>query len=499
MRFIVVFFVMLLGACAKQTLPAKDSEKAATAPQKPNIIVFFADDLGYGDLGSYGHPSIRTPNLDSLAAEGQRWTDFYTVSAVCSPSRGALLTGQYPLRSGLYGKRIPVMFPNDPFGIPAGQITLAEALQSAGYATGIIGKWHLGDAPDAYPTRHGFDYWYGLPYSNDMDWTQAPDFTELLEKITQGKSAELAAALAQRQAQYFSPRNDYWDVPLIRSIREAEGFTDTVLERPAAQEHLTGNATREAIGFIRDNTDRPFFLYVPYAMPHVPLFRSEAFVGKSRAGLYGDVVEELDHSVGTILSTIRQLNLADNTLVVFTSDNGPWLSMKTHGGSAGLLRNGKSTTFEGGMRVPAIFWWPGQVKPAVIHDIGSTLDIFTTLLAFAGVSPPAETDGINLAATLSSAAPSARTSLAYYFSGELRAYRKGPYKLHLVTQGAYGQLPERVEHDNPLLFHLGRDPGENHDIAAQYPHIVADILREIEAHKSTMTQQPPLFDRRLAQ
>ena len=359
----------------------------AQAARPPNIVILFADDLGYGDLGSYGHPYIRTPNLDALAAQGQRWTDFYSPAPVCSPSRAALLTGRLPVRTGLYGDRIAVLFPNDTQGVPAAELTLAEALKEKGYATGIIGKWHLGDAPDTYPTRHGFDYWYGIPYSNDMNWTDEPTFDEMVALTAQGQTEQLQELSRRRMGKWLQPKNEYWNVPVIRSDCRGRACRDETVERPAQQALLTKTHTEEAIEFIEQNRKRPFLLYVPYSMPHTPLFRSDAFAGRSLGGRYGDVIEELDWSVGQIVKTLKKRRLAKNTLVVFTSDNGPWLLMQTEGGTAGLLNNGKGTTFEGGMRVPAIFWWPGRIEPQVVSGIGSAMDLFNTALSLAGVDP----------------------------------------------------------------------------------------------------------------
>jgi arylsulfatase A-like enzyme len=454
------------------------SQRPPLGAVKPNIVILFADDLGYGDLASYGHPYIRTPNLDALAAEGQRWTDFYVAAPVCSPSRGALLTGRLPNRTGLYGRQINVLFPND----------------SAG---GIIGKWHLGYAPYVYPTRHGFDYWYGLPYSNDMDWVDEKNFDELLALGAQGKMVELQQEIGARQAKYFDPKIEYWNVPLIRSEVSGGVHSDEIVERPTNQRTLTRRYTEEAIGFIERSKDQPFLLYLPYTMPHTPIFRSDAFAEKSLGGRYGDVIEELDWSVGEIVRKLEALNLDDNTLVVFTSDNGPWLLMNQHGGSAGPLKDGKGTTFEGGMRVPAIFWWPGEIEPAVVSDIGSTLDIYSTALSLAGATPATGADGLDLTDTLLQAAPSPRTTIAYYRSGELRAFRKGPYKLHLITEGAYNQPPAKTAHDEPLLHYLADDPSERFDVSAQHPEVVADLIQTIDAHRSAMTEQAPLFDLRL--
>ncbi len=467
------------------------------ADRSPNIVILFADDLGYGDLSSYGHPLIRTPNLDALGAAGQRWTDFYMAASVCSPSRGALLTGRLPNRTGLYGRRIGVFFPDAQTGMPQEERTLAEALGEVGYRSAIIGKWHLGDAPEYLPTRHGFHYWYGIPYSNDMDWADGRNFDELIAMRLAGQGEELEKVYEARQALYADPRIEYWNVPIWRSVRTETGYNNTLVERPARQTELTRRYTEEAIGFIERNRTRPFFLYVPYSMPHTPLFRSEAFAGRSPGGRYGDVIEEIDWSVGAIVRRLQSLGLADDTLVLFTSDNGPWLTMNEHSGSAGPLRHGKGTTFEGGMRVPAVFSWPGRLKPGVVSDIGSALDVFVTALALAGADPTGVTDGFDLSATLLEGAPSPRTEMPYYRQGELRAYRQGEYKLHLITEGAYGQPPERTEHEPPLLYRLSDDPGENVEVSAQNPEVVAGILSAIERHRANLTERPPLFDARL--
>lgn len=473
---------------------------AATAEQStpPNIVILFADDLGYGDLSSYGHPYIRTPNLDRLAAEGQRWTDFYAPAPVCSPSRGALLTGRLPNRTGLYGQQIAVLFPNDVEGMPDAEYTMAEALKSKGYATGVIGKWHLGDAADKLPTRHGFDYWYGVPYSNDMDWTNEPTFDESLRASATRTPEQAQADVQRRLHKWMNPKNEYWNVPVIRSRRTATGFDDEVVQRPALQKDLTKNHTAEALAFIERSKDQPFLLYVPYSMPHTPIFRSDAFVDQSLAGRYGDVIEELDWSAGAIVEKLEALGLAKNTLVVFTSDNGPWLWMRTHGGSAGPFANGKGTTFEGGMRVPGIFWWPGKVQPGVVSGIGSAMDLYNTALSLAGLDPSIGVDGYDLSATLLSGAPSPRELLFYYRAGELRAVRMGRYKLSLVSEGAYGMPPQRIEHETPLLYDLRTDPGERYDVAGQHPQVVAKILKELEHHQAQVPRVAPLFDARLA-
>jgi len=410
-----------------------------SAPEKPNFVVVFCDDLGYGDLGCYGHPSIRTPNLDRMAAEGQRWTDFYAAAEVCTPSRAALLTGRLPVRSGMASGRRRVLFPDSKGGLPDGEITLAEALRARGYATACVGKWHLGHLPPYHPLKHGFDSYFGIPYSNDMKPT-----------------------------------------PLWRG--------EETLEEPAVQATLTRRYTEEAARFIRASKDRPFFLYLAHTFPHVPLAASDAFRGKSPRGLYGDVVEEIDASMGEILATLREEKLEGRTLVVFTSDNGPWLIMKEQGGSAGPLRDGKGSTFEGGMRVPGIFWWPGRVAPATVREMGSTLDLFPTFVRLAGGEVPADRpiDGFDLLPVLFGRGPSPRQTMFFYRGTELYAVRKGPWKAHFVTRSAYGRDPA-VVHERPLLYHLGRDPGEQYDAGEKNPDVLAAIRREAEAHRATVT------------
>jgi uncharacterized sulfatase len=331
-----------------------------------------------------------------------------------------------------------------------------------------------------------------------MDWTNEPGFDELMTMRLQGKGAEVQTLLNGHLPKYFAPRNDYWNVPLIRSRREGEGFQDAVIARPPEQSDLTSLYTEEAVGFIERNKDRPFLLYLPYSMPHTPIFRSEAFAGKSLGGRYGDVIEELDWSVGTLVQKLKALDLADNTLVVFTSDNGPWLYMETHGGSAGLLNNGKGTTFEGGMRVPAVFWWPGRIQSQIVSGIGSAMDLFNTVLSLAGADAASGVDGYDLTATLTESASSPRQSLAYYRAGELRAFRKGQYKVSFVSEGAYGMPPARTEHTAPVLYDLAADPAERFDVADEHPQILEELLKAVRQHQAGLEERPPRFDKRLA-
>ncbi len=325
----------------------------ASASQPPNIIIILADDLGYGDLGCYGHPTIRTPNLDRMAAEGMRFTDFYAAAEVCTPSRAALMTGRLPIRSGMCGDKRRVLFPDSPGGLPDEEITLAQALKARGYATGMVGKWHLGCQPQHSPLKHGFDQYFGLPYSNDMD----------LEPSAPRTNGEFLV----------HPKIEYFNVPLKEN--------DRMVERPAEQHTLTQRYTQHAVEFIKQHRKKSFFFYFAHTFPHVPLFASGNFAGRSPRGIYGDAVEELDWSVGQVMETLRKQKLADKTFVFFTSDNGPWLIQQQRGGSAGLLRDGKGSTWEGGMREPGIAWWPGRVKPAqVCHDLASTMDLIVSCI-----------------------------------------------------------------------------------------------------------------------
>lgn len=443
--------------------------------KRPNIVVIFADDLGYGDLGAFGAPNIRTPRLDALAAEGQKWTNFY-VQPVCSPSRAALLTGRLPIRNGMFGTpggAAPKVFrDNAAAGLLSEETTLAELLKSSDYRTGMIGKWHLGQLPEYLPLRQGFDSWFGLPYSHDMRMT-----------VPRDKGAQTTA--------YYEPRPEFWDVALMRG--------DQVIERPVDHRTLTRRYTEEAVRFIRERSTQPFFLYVAHSLPHIPLARSDAFVGHSAAGVYGDVVEELDWSVGQIVDALRAAKVDRTTLVVFTSDNGPWLPYGTHGGSAGPLREGKGTTWEGGVRTPAIFWWPGTVQPRTVAGIGSAMDLFATAATLAGAPLPKDRvlDTVDLTPTLLHGQDSPRGELIYYWDSELRAIRQGRYKAHFITSGAYGLGTPRTEHDPPLLFDLAADPGERFDVAADHPAIVSQLRQAADAHRRTVAPASPLFDRLL--
>ncbi|TMM58393.1 sulfatase [Maribacter algarum] len=457
--FVIVSSLLFISCGNERGAPDISNEEKKAL----NFVIIFADDLGYGDLSSYGNPTINTPNLDRMATEGQKWTNFYSGASVCTPSRAALLTGRLPVRSGMASNKHRVLFPDSKNGLPASEITLAEQLKTVGYQTAAIGKWHLGHKEEYLPTNHGFDYYFGIPYSNDMDMIGG-----------------LLPYWEYWQQPNDSIKTEHFNVPLFRNTE--------IIERPANQHSITKRYSEETVSFIRKNKDQPFFVYLAHNLPHIPLFVSAEANGKSERGLYGDVVEEIDNGVGKILTVLEEEGLAENTIVVFTSDNGPWLSFKNNGGSAGLLRAGKGTTWEGGMREPGIFWGPGNIKPGLITDLGSTMDLFTTFSSLAGAKIPDDhvVDGVDLSETLLSHEPSPRKSVLYYRGTEIYAARLGDFKVHYVTQGAYGELGERQEHETPILYNLSHDAAEKFDISQEHPEILKQIQELVLAHKSKL-------------
>jgi arylsulfatase A-like enzyme len=435
-----IFLGLALLAGSQPAFPAP-----ASTERPPNILVIFCDDMGYADVGCYGARAYKTPNIDRLARQGMRFTDFYVAQAVCSASRAALLTGCYPNRIGIKG----ALNPQAKIGIHSNEVTIAELLKHRGYATAIYGKWHLGHHSQFLPTRHGFDEYFGLPYSNDM-WPHHPTM-----------------------------KTNFPPLPLIEGEKTVQLMPD--------QTQLTTWYTERAVSFIERNKDRPFFLYVPHAMPHVPLFVSRKFEGKSKSGLFGDVIEEIDWSVGQILSALKQQHLEENTLVIFTSDNGPWLSYGDHAGSAGHLREGKGTTFEGGVRVPFIARWSGKIPAAsVCGEPAMTIDLLPTLAKVAGAELPSHPiDGLDIRRLLSGqrGAKSPHEALFFYWDEHLQAVRSGPWKLHFahsyvkpVPPGNGGQ-PGKIE--NPkidlALFNLESDPSETNDLSSTHPEVVARL------------------------
>jgi arylsulfatase A len=441
----------LLSVSISGQMAAQGTGKETKAP---NFIIIFADDMGYGDVGAYGHPTIKTPNLDKMSYEGQRWTNFYVAAPVCTPSRAGLLTGRLPVRTGMSSEKRRVLFPDSKGGLPEKEITIASALKGAGYATACIGKWHLGHLPQYTPNAHGFDYYFGIPYSNDMDRIGTQDY----------------------MSSFTAPKIEYFNVPLMRNAE--------IIERPADQTTITKRYTQEAVKFIEQNKDKPFFLYLAHSMPHVPLFRSPEFENRSIRGIYGDVIEELDWSVGEIIKSVTNSGLDDNTIVIFTSDNGPWLLFKQQGGSAGLLSGGKGGTYEGGMREPAIFWCPGKIKPGVVMELGTTMDLLPTFCKLANSTLPNDRiyDGYDISPVILGTGPSPRDIVLYYRDTEVFAIRKGAYKAHFVTQSEYGQDKPLIQ-DPPLLFNLNVDPSEKYNVAADHPGVIAEIRKVLEEHR----------------
>jgi arylsulfatase A-like enzyme len=474
-RFVLVVAILSVG-CAPSGGP--------TSEAPPNIIILLADDLGYGDLGSYGHPSIRTPNIDRLAAEGARFTSYYSGAPACTPARAALLTGRYAVRAGLPD----VLMPESAHGLAAAETTIAEDLKTRGYRTMAVGKWHLGHSrPEYLPTEHGFDDYLGLPYSNDMirPWVQT-------------------------------------DVPL--RMYGADGPIGGEVD----QSTLTTSYTERAVRFVRESAGTPFFLYVAYNMPHLPIHPAPAREGQSRAGRYGDVVETLDWSVGRILAALGEEGIANETFVVFTSDNGPWLhlpermlqegNMPWHAGSPGPFRGSKGGTYEGGVRVPAVMRWPGRIEPGqVFADLATAMDLMPTVLAAAGVALPDDRplDGQSLLPWLDRATPEIAgeaPDLAegspqlvteapptdrtfYYFRGAiLEAVREGRWKFRLSRQtDTLALIPEDAE-PVPELYDLELDPSERYNVAEDHPDVVDRLsarIAEFEREVSRTSATPP--------
>jgi arylsulfatase A len=429
------------------------------APARPNIILILADDLGYGDLGCTGHPTIRTPHLDRMASEGMRLTQYYSANPLCSPSRASLLTGRLHARSGINF----VLFPWSKGGLPQSEITIARALKPAGYATACIGKWHLGHESPHLPMDHGFDSWFGIPYSNDMS-----------------RQTNIDAYGVRMNAGNLQQRNELPPIPLMRN--------KDILEREPDQAQLTTRYTDEALRFMKDARSRrqPYFLYLPHTFPHVPLHTSPQQSGRSLRGLYGDTVEELDRSVGALLDHLRSTRQDRNTLVLFTSDNGPaqmnFAGKEGTGGSAGPFRDFKGTIWEGGVREPFLAWWPGRIPAGVVNPaFAEANDVFPTILNTASVPLPTDRpyDGKDLSGVLLRG-EAGREALHYYYAGEkAQAIRVGPWKLHAPNNNKPAQL-----------FHLENDISERFDRAAEHPDVLARLQQKIEEHRSSFTPPP---------
>jgi arylsulfatase A len=443
--------VALLAGEGISALPLLAQGRRRRRP--PNIVLIFVDDLGYGDIGCFGADDIPTPHIDRMAEQGAKYTDFYVAGPACSPSRAALLTGCYPQRVG-----IPhVLFPEDDHGLNPDETTIADLLGGNGYATACIGKWHLGHHEALLPPHHGFDVYFGIPYSNDMSPDPKHNETE--------------------RARSWPP------LPMYRG--------SDVVEVEPDQAELTRRFTEESIRFMEQNRDRPFFLYLPHPMPHVPLFASEQFQGVSQRGLYGDVVAELDWSCGQIVEAIQRLELDEDTLVIFTSDNGPWLEKGDHGGRAGPLRAGKGSAFEGGMRVPCVMRWPGVIpEGSVCAQPASTLDFYRTFAALAGARVPQDLvlDGSDMRHLLThpEQADSRRPEFFYWEGEALRAVRSGRWKFHRTSRWGGDEL-------SPALYDLEQDIGEQHNLVDRYPKLADGLRRRMEVHEREVraNQRPP--------
>ncbi len=410
-----------------------------------NVIVIFTDDQGYQDLGCFGSPDIRTPRIDQMAREGMRLTSFYSANPVCSASRAALLTGCYPKR--VLAEKT-VLFPRDTVGLNPKETTLADMFKGEGYATACVGKWHLGHHPEFLPTRQGFDSYFGIPYSNDMSHPEGAKRPKYGEWDTYWKDRQSSAL---------------WQTPLLRD--------EKIIEHPVEQRTITRRYTDEALSFIRQSKDasKPFFLYLAHSMPHVPLYLPDALHNPDSSNPYNDVIEHIDAQVGRILDLLTQLELSRNTLIIYTSDNGPWLRFNHHGGKALPLREGKGTTFEGGMRVPCVVWGPGRIKPGSESDeIISTIDLLPTLSSITGteLNTNGPIDGLDQSKMLLGEGPSVRHEFLYY-TREVQAIRQGQYKLRKTGK-------------NAELFDLANDIGEKQNIAKKKPELAQKLLLRMQ-------------------
>ena len=433
MRILLSCFLFLLGT------------GLLSATDKPNFVLIFIDDMGYGDIGPFGSTENRTPHLDRMAAEGMKLTSFYA-APVCSASRAQLLTGSYAPRVSVPG----VYFPGGARGLNPDEHTVADYLSELGYATGCFGKWHLGDQREFLPTRQGFDTYFGIPYSNDMGRVA----------LENGKKVH----------------------PLMRDEEVSELLEDE------GQRRITREYTEEAIAFLKKHREQPFFVYLPHTAMHVPLFPHPDFAGKSANGVYGDWVEEVDWSVGQVLDALRDLELEEKTLVLFTSDNGPWASKGKNGGVSGPLRGSKGGTLEGGVREPTIAWWPGQIEPGSSSDaIAGTIDVLPTLVGLAGgeLRKDRKIDGRNIGPLLRGETTASPHEAWYYYKGtQLEAVRSGPWKLAIKPQSigmGFKEQPEDIRKAGLRLYHLEKDLGETTDVAKTHPEVVTRLQNLADA------------------
>ncbi len=422
---------------------------------KPNFIIIFTDDQGYNDLGCFGSKTIKTPHIDQLAAEGRKFTTFMVPAPACTASRAGLLTGSYPKRVGL---EKGVLFPQSNYGLNAAEYSMADHFKSIGYTTACVGKWHLGHHPETLPRAHGFDSYYGIPYSNDMNH---PD--------NQGKVSPASDESWLKQDEFVKK----WNTPLLEN--------EEIIELPVNQRTITRRYTDRAISFITENKDKPFFLYLPHSMPHIPLFVPEDAHDSDPKNAYKAVIEHIDAEVGRLVKSVRDLGLAENTYIIFTSDNGPWIKMSNHGGSALPLREGKGSTFEGGQRVPCVIWGPGRIPAGTTCDeLVSTIDLLPSMAALAKSEIPAEhrIDGLDLSATIIGDAPSKRKEFLYYtVQGEIDGIRQGEWKFLLTGSSIWGKGAKTSGH---VLFHITEDISESINLAAEHPEKVAELTARLK-------------------
>ena len=454
------------------TLPLAALSNEAPKTKNPNIILIFCDDLGYGDLSCYGASKYKTPNLDQMAAQGIRFTSFLSAQAVCSASRAGIMTGCYPNRVGISG----ALFPDSKIGLNPSEETIAEVLKKRNYKTAAVGKWHLGHLREFLPLQQGFDEYLGIPYSNDM-WPVNFDGTPAKPESNARK-------------------RNYPVLPLIEGNEKISEFN--TLEDQA---EITTIYTEQAVKFIGQNKKNPFFLYLAHSMPHVPLAVSSKFNGKSEQGMYGDVIMEIDWSLGEIMKALEKNGLDKNTLVIFTSDNGPWMNFGNHGGSNGGLREGKGASFEGGQRVPCLMYWPENIQEGTIcNKLASTIDLLPTFAALAGAPlPEKKIDGVNILPLLKGdeKANPRKSFLYYYRKNSLEAVRKGDWKLVFShpgrtyigfkpgADGFPGPTNENFQHSEGL-YDLRRDPGERFDVKEYYPEVVAELKKLADAAREDL-------------
>ncbi|MFG0254652.1 MULTISPECIES: sulfatase family protein [Rhodopirellula] len=451
------------------------------AIHRPNVIIILTDDQGYQDLGCFGSPKIKTPCIDRMAEEGIRLTDFYVGASVCSASRASLLTGRMPARHGVG----TAFFPGDG-SMPTNEATIAELLKEAGYRTACFGKWHLGDENESVlPTGQGFDEYFGIPYSNDMYINPNHAFAvDTLFAFDYDKTKALADQDSVRELKRTKKKfDDYLKQGVAKKVPLFEGVK--IVEYPADQATLTLRYFDRAIDFVEKSQDQPFFIYLTPAMPHVPLFASEDFAGKSERGLYGDVIEEIDFHTGRLLDHLRHSNRRNRTIVIFTSDNGPWLRKGNRSGCAIPLRDGKFTTYEGGVRMPCVMWWPGNWRPGSVSDqVISAMDLMPTIAHYAGARmPKVPLDGFNIANHLETPQTPVKRKYLYYTKGrKLSGVRRGDWK-YLRHGGSMHQSSK----NGPELYNLRDDVGERNNVAKSNPELIEQLEQELRRFEMTMT------------